>query len=215
MVDLNEDGIPDVSQINDHFKVLNATDGSGPIALETANPNNIIDRIESVEPDTYPDKGEDPKPEDVLFGMLTFRLRLQIAGDTTTVVVYFYEALPDEYKWYKYDPAEGWCIFAGANFSDDRRSLTFTIQDGGDGDADRLVNGIIVDPAGAGANQANGSIPSHGSAGISGSGGVCFVTATVDEPDFNGLSLSGTGFLLLWLVFFLLDLTYLRRSLKC
>lgn len=214
-VDLNQDGIPDVSQIDEQFKVLNTADGSGQIALETTNPNDIIEHIASIDPDAYPDEGGDAKPEDILFGLLSFRLRLQNAGDTTTVVVYFSEPLPDEYQWYKYDPVKGWYVFSDAAFSADRRSLTFNIQDGGDGDADGLVNGIIMDPAGAGTNQTGAVIiPGSGSSGISGSGGVCFVTTTVDVSGFDGLNLSGLQCLLLLFILFYMGKGVLCRSLR-
>ena len=152
-VDLDQNGIPDVSQINDQFKVLNTVDGSGQIALETTNPNDIIEFIESCSPDAYPEEGgETNKPAELPYGLLSFRLRVQNAGAAATVIVYFSDPLPDTYKWYKYDLVRGWYIDADAVFSADRRSLTFTLVDGGKGDADGLVNGIIVDPVGAGSD---------------------------------------------------------------
>jgi hypothetical protein len=179
--DLNADDIPDVSQINDQFKVLKTFNGTGQIALETTNSNDTIEYVESGDPDAYPEEGGESKPEDILLGLLSFRLRVQYTGDTTTVVVYFSEPVPEEYEWYKYDLVKGWYVFTDAAFSADRRSLTFTIQDGGTGDTDGFANGIIVDPAGAGADIADEiTVPKSGSSGISGSGGICFITATVD-----------------------------------
>ena len=55
--DLDQNGIPDVSQISDQFKALNTIDGSGQIAFETTNPNDIIEFVESCAPDAYPDEG--------------------------------------------------------------------------------------------------------------------------------------------------------------
>jgi len=96
--DLDQNSIPDVSQINDHFKVLNTVDGSGQIALETINPNEIIEFIESCSPDAYPEEGgESDKPKDIRYGLLSFRLRVQNAGATATVIAYFSEPLPDTY----------------------------------------------------------------------------------------------------------------------
>jgi hypothetical protein len=210
MADLNQDGIPDVSQINEHFKVLNSTDGSGPIALETANINDIIEYITSIGPDAYPDEAGETKPEDIPFGLLSFRLRPQNSGDTSTVIVYFSEPLTDEYLWYKYDHLRGWYIFPDATFGDNRRSLTFSIQDGGNGDADGLVNGIIVDPSGAGADPTEEiTVPQSGSSGISGSGGICFVAATDDLSDGAGLNSAGYWrFLLLFIPFCLAGAVY-------
>jgi hypothetical protein len=197
-VDLDLNGIPDVSQVDDRFKVLNTIDGSGPIALETTNPNDIIEVVESCTPDAYPDEGGASKPEDIQYGLLSFRLRVQNAGATATVVVYFSDPLPDTYAWYKYDPVKGWYIFTGAVFSADRRSLTFSLIDGGDGDADGLANGIIVDPVGAGSNGAGVVIvPTSGSAGIDGNGGICFISAAAEAFVIDAVETADGRWLLL------------------
>ena len=200
--DLDQNGIPDVSQINDHFKVLNTVDGSGQIALETTNSNDIIEFIESCSPDAYPEEGgESDKPQDIRYGLLSFRLRVQNAGDAATVIAYFSEPLPDTYKWYKYDLVKGWYIYTDAVFSADRRSLTFTLIDGGDGDSDGLANGIIVDPVGAGSAGAVAVVvPVSGSAGIGGSGGVCFIAAAADPLGIDVLKVTSGWWVLLLLV---------------
>ena len=190
--DLDQNGIPDVSQIGDQFKVLNTIDGSGQIALETTNPNDIIEFVESCAPDAYPDEGGASKPGDIRFGLLSFRLRLQNAGAVASAVVYFSDPLPDTYKWYKYDLVKGWHIYADAAFSVDRRSLSFTITDGGNGDIDGLANGIVVDPAGAGSDGTSAVVvPISGSAGIGGSGGVCFIAAAADVIGNDVLNILG------------------------
>ena len=198
-VDLDQNGIPDVSQINDQFKVLNTVDGSGQIALETTNPNDIIEFIESCTPDAYPEEGgESDKPKDIRYGLLSFRLRVQDAGAAATVIVYFSDPLPDTYKWYKYDLVKGWYIYTDTVFSADRQSLTFTLIDGGDGDADGLANGIIVDPVGAGSDGAGVVVvPTSGSAGISGSGGICFISAAADAFVIDAVEIAGGRWLLL------------------
>ncbi len=201
-VDLDQNGIPDVSQIDDQFKVLNTIDGSGPIALETTNPNDIIEFVESCTPDVYPDEGGiSNKPGDMRYGLLSFRLRVQNAGAAVTVIVYFSDPLPDTYKWYKYDLVKGWYIYTDAVFSADRRSLTFTLIDGGDGDSDGLANGVIMDPVGAGSDgSAVVVVPTSGSAGISGSGGVCFIAAAADALSVDALKVTGGSWLLLLFV---------------
>lgn len=203
-VDLDQNGIPDISQTDDQFKVLDTIDGSGPIALETTDANDIIEFVESCAPDAYPDEGgEANKPGDIRYGLLSFRLRVQNAGAAATVVVYFSDPLPDTYKWYKYDLVKGWYVYGGAAFSADRRSLTFTVIDGGDGDTDGLANGIIVDPVGAGSDGTSAvSVPVSGSAGIAGGGGVCFVSAVADASGIDGLKVAGGSWLLLLFVVF-------------
>jgi hypothetical protein len=198
LADLDQNGIPDVSQISDQFKALNTIDGSGQIAFETTNPNDIIVFVESCDPEAYPDEGGQSKPGDIRFGLLSFRLRIQNTGAAATVAVYFSAPLPDSYKWYKYDLVKGWHIYTDAVFSADRRSLTFTLTDGGDGDTDGLANGIIVDPAGAGSNVTGAvATPISGSAGIGGSGGVCFIAAAADTVGIEALKVAGGGWVLL------------------
>ncbi|MGD8676235.1 MAG: hypothetical protein PVG81_10565 [Desulfobacterales bacterium] len=201
LADLDQNGIPDVSQISDQFKALNTIDGSGQIAFETTNPNDIIVFVESCDPEAYPDEGGQSKPGDIRFGLLSFRLRIQNIGAAVTVAVYFSAPLPDSYKWYKYDLVKGWHIYTDAVFSADRRSLTFTLTDGGDGDTDGLANGIIVDPAGAGSNVTGAvATPISGSAGIGGSGGVCFIAAAADTVGIEALKVAGGGWVLLLFV---------------
>ena len=198
-VDLDQNGIPDVSQINDQFKVLNTVDGSGQIGLVTTNPNDIIEFIESRTPDAYPEEGgETNKPAELPYGLLSFRLRVQNTVAAATVIAYFSDPLPDTYKWYKYDLVRGWYVDTDVAFSADRRSLTFTLVDGGKGDADGMVNGIIVDPVGAGSDGTSAVfVPVSGSAGIDGSGGVCFIAAAADAFGFDALKVSGGSWLLL------------------
>jgi hypothetical protein len=202
LVDLDQNGIPDVSQISDLFKVLTTFDGSRWIALETTNPNDIIEFVESSAPDDYPEaSGDVGKPADLPYGLLSFRLRVQGEGAAATVIAYFSDPLPDTYKWYKYDLVRGWYIDGDAVFSADRRSLTFMLVDGGKGDADGMVNGIIVDPVGAGSDGSSTVfIPVSGSAGIDGSGGVCFIAATEDAFGNDELTVS-SGSRLIMLLF--------------
>jgi len=66
-----------------------------------------------------------------------------------------------------------------------------------------LANGIVVDPAGAGSDTtAAAVVPISGSAGIGGSGGVCFIAAAADAIGNDVLNiLGGRWSLLLFLVF--------------
>ena len=65
-----------------------------------------------------------------------------------------------------------------------------------------MANGIIVDPVGAGSDGTSAVvIPVSGSAGISGSGGVCFITAAEDAFGIDALKIAGAwGMMLLFIV---------------
>ena len=111
-------------------------------------------------------------------GLVNFKLAVPNQGDTATAVIYFSEALPEGLTWYKYTPAEGWHSYAEyAKIAVDGKSVTLELQDGGFGDADGAVNGMIVDPSGAGyVTVANTTTPSAvGSSDGAGGGGGCFI----------------------------------------
>ena len=95
------------------------------------------------------------------------------------------ESTPGGAKWIKYNQLNGWIDYSEyATFSADRKSVTFTVRDGGLGDADFVENKVIVDPAGAGVYLPTDQPDpkSGGGGGSSGGGGGCFI-ATVGNGE--------------------------------
>lgn len=179
-IDLNGDGQPDVDQISDQFKVLNAAAGSGPVAVEATNPNVVIEYIETLDPALFPEH-DGKKPQEMLFGLLSFRLRVQNAGDQEALTVFLSDPAPADHEWMKYDAVRGWHPYPDATFNSDRYAVILTIQDGDSGDSDGLVNAVIIDPAGVGGETVTDgtNVPSSGSAGVDGNGGWgCFISTT-------------------------------------
>ena len=176
-VDLNGDGIADVDQITDQYKVFNTAVAAGQMGVFVANPNVVIETVVAVDPDDYPDgKG---KPDDTLLGLVSMRLRLQNPADRVTITVYLSQPAPAGYQWFKYGPVKGWYIFPDAVFSPDRCSMDITLIDKGAGDTDGLANGLLVDPGGAGIiDDESGSAdkPKSGSSGINSGSSMCFIT---------------------------------------
>jgi hypothetical protein len=85
-------------------------------------------------------------------------------------------------RWLKYDFIDGVLDYAEhARFSSDGYSVTLEIKDGGYGDFDRTVNGIIIDPGGvstsstSGSSDATGGDNAEGYSTESSGGGGCFV----------------------------------------
>ena len=69
--------------------------------------------------------------------------------------MYFPAPLPRGSAWYEADLATGSLrASADARLSPDRRSVVFPVSDGGPGDADGTVNGIIVTASGPGLTAA-------------------------------------------------------------
>jgi hypothetical protein len=101
-----------------------------------------------------------------------------------------------EHKWFS-TSAGGWINFSGyAEFNAARDQVTLTLTDGGVGDDDGVVNGVILDPSGPGvASQAAlvgdvGDSPSSVPATASdwGGGGGCFITAAGCETGAKSTS---------------------------
>ena len=114
-------------------------------------------------------------------GAVSLRLTNGTAGSTATVTLTYPEALPAGTRYYKYgptadNPTDHWYAYPGAVISGN--TITLTLTDGGAGDSDLSVNGIIDDPGGP--------------ALISGGCGIADGVATVPAPSAN-LCSTGTA----------------------
>ena len=81
-----------------------------------------------------------------------------------TVTVYFPAALDPGAGWYKYDEAIQDYTDFSSNALVEGNTVTLFLADGGDGDQDGVVNGVIVDPSG----PANTSVTSRSGGGAAG-----------------------------------------------
>ena len=124
------------------------------------------------------------KPDMMTYGLLSFKLFLKNDSDRADVEVYFSEPISQETDWYKYDLKEGWTIMDGAIFSADRRSVTFTIVDGGFGDEDGVKNGIIIDPSGVGTKSHSQS----SAANSPNSSSSCYIDTLVFPKSINKIT---------------------------
>jgi hypothetical protein len=79
------------------------------------------------------------------FGLLDFTASGCILAQLT-ITIQFSQAVPDGARFYKCDA--GRCDAYPASIAGN--TITYTVTDGGSGDADGLVNGAIVDPSGPG-----------------------------------------------------------------
>lgn len=157
-VDLDGDGTDDV--ITDTYKFLQSEVAEAQIAIEATENVNSILTMASVDPaDALADETGDP-PTDMPYGLLDFSLDVT-PGATVQVTIYFSESV-SETEWYKYNSATGWEDYsANAVFSEMSNGCTqvvLTLEDGGDGDADGEVNGIITDPSGPGSVSTGSSV---------------------------------------------------------
>ncbi|MDH3557930.1 MAG: putative Ig domain-containing protein, partial [Deltaproteobacteria bacterium] len=173
-VDLNEDGIPDNDQPDVIKSILSAVGGNEPFGVSRISASiDAIEALEPINPATILDKTN--RPETFLFGLASYRLRLNQIGATVLVRVYYSEDISGANQYYLYDTVSGWQDYtAHTTFNQDGRSVTVELKDGGHGDSDGVANGIIVDPGGV-AGAASGGLDS-------GAGSGCFIaTAALDS----------------------------------
>ena len=142
-LDLDGNGIPDREQTN--IRVV--SDGNGLYIGFIIPEDIVLEYLEWVDAATVPDTTN--RPDAFPLGLVRFRLLTALPGETVSLSIYCSQPIPEGAVWYKHDPAVGWYDYsAHAVISEDRLSLTLSCQDGGFGDLDGLVNGIIEDPSG-------------------------------------------------------------------
>ncbi|MBW1838178.1 MAG: hypothetical protein JRI99_14835 [Deltaproteobacteria bacterium] len=184
-IDFNLDGIPDNYQ-PDTIKCIEAIDGSSYIGVEKISHTiSEIEALDVIDPKTISDT--DNRPEDLIFGLFSYRLRVNQPGDTARLRIYFSGGIFSSDIFYKYDTINSWYDYSEhTTFNDDGQSVTLSLTDGGYGDADRLANGIIVDPGGiASEGSSYTDTDSSVSDGGSGGGGGCFIATAAFGSKFE------------------------------
>lgn len=177
ILDLNGDGIIDINQpLDENCKCLNTVFGGGQVNLEGKDVDNVdsIDLVMALDPSSIPDL--ENMPDSMPFGVVSYKLTVVDPDQPVKVTLYSTVAIPNDAAIYKYDPAVGWHAYPHAVIyrpANDYHYVEITLWDGGDGDADGLKNGFIVDPIGAGVVN---TAPATGSTG-SGGGGGCFIAS--------------------------------------
>jgi hypothetical protein len=186
--DLDGDGTPDIDQ--DDIKCVNVAEGNGQIGVSIKD-SFTVQSIAAIESENPADLGEESdtggKPDSLPFGLLNFKLIVDVPGDEAVVTIYLSDPAPVDAVWYKYDPVNKiWQDYSEyTEFSADRKSIYLTLIDGGFGDADGIENGVIIDPLGLGVS----AVPSPISAGGGSSGGCFITTANPDFPESNPLDI--------------------------
>jgi hypothetical protein len=139
-------------------------EGDKAIGLSAGDTHTVVEYLEAIDP--YDIDEQTNRPHRIPFGLVSFRLKETSQDGTGRAIVHLSKAAPEGSKWYTYDAIRGWYDYSEyATFSGDRRSVTLEFKDGGYGDADRIVNGYILDPGGIGMAAESGG----------GGGGGCFL----------------------------------------
>ncbi|MBW1804149.1 MAG: hypothetical protein JRJ85_25875, partial [Deltaproteobacteria bacterium] len=129
--------------------VVTTTSSAGKIiGIKAEDGGNIIN-FSTVDPDTIED--DENRPIDLIYGLIDMRIRVHTFGGSATVTVYLPDPAPFGYTWCKYSSNRGWADCRDYTvFNDNRTQVTIHLVDGGQGDADGVANGIIIDPSGLG-----------------------------------------------------------------
>ena len=147
------------------------------MGLKSDNDSGLVS-LHPVDPESDEISDRNGMPENMIYGLIDFKIKVDTPGSSTTVTIFLPESAPEGFKWYKYSRTQGWYDFsANVSFNTERNQLRFTLVDGGTGDDDGQQNGIIADPSGLGLAPANSASTNSGSGG-GGSGG-CFIDALV------------------------------------
>ena len=175
--DVNENGIVDI--IENNLMTINTVEGQTTVGVETLSDTATLVSIKSISSDSIADQSVD-----VGFGLIGFKLFLQEGVSTASVEIHFSQQVPTDAKLYKHSIEHGWQEYENAVFAADGKSVTLVLEDGGQGDEDGVVNGVIVDPSGIvyedsseeTAPDDSASLSTADSSGGAGGGG-CFISA--------------------------------------
>jgi len=144
--DLDKDGVYDNQQAA--IKSLTSIVGDVQIGMKSESPDQYTVAMAcSIDPVSIEET--ENRPAQLPFGLLAFKLRVDSPGDIAIVSAHYSSPLPEKALWYTYNDQSGWQSFM-PQLSADRSIVTLILKDGGDGDADGVANGIIVDPSGPG-----------------------------------------------------------------
>ena len=127
-VDSNSDGIPDNDQ-PEIIKCVQTEDGSSYIGVEKIS--SSIDEIEAmgvIDPETIADTAN--RPVDLIFGLFSYRLRVNQPGSIATLKIYFSgEVFPSD-TFFKYDTINGWYDYSEhSTINDEDQSITIELKD--------------------------------------------------------------------------------------
>jgi hypothetical protein len=186
--DLNNDGIADNEQ-PDTIKVVKSASGNATLGIVKLSNATDIELLNASDDTLIADKTN--KPTRMNMGLMGFRVVTQNPGDTVMIGIYLSSPAPAGAGWYKYDSVYGWQDYSShAAFSQDRKMITVQLTDGGEGDADGIANGVIVDPAGVGEMTAavDTTATTGDTSSSSGGGKGCFITTTDDVSGGYGMA---------------------------
>ncbi len=186
--DLNGDDEADHGQ--DLLKTVKSFDGKTSFGLIKIDRVLDIELLEAMDSRTVEDRNG--KPGFMPSGLIGFRILTEQPGDSVLLGICLADAAPENAGWFKYDTVLGWQDYSSlVTFSEDRKSLVIELEDGGAGDADGCMNGVIVDPAGLGIEDNESDDPAEPAAASDGGGSGCFIDSAEGGIVDRGFAMIG------------------------
>ena len=195
-VDVDENGIPDC--LEDNLMSINTIEGQTIVGVEPISDGVTLVSIKALPSDSLPDQSVK-----MGFGLIGFKLYLQDGVTTATVRLHFSKRVPKDAKLYKYHSDTGWNRYDNAAFAPNRKSVTLILEDGGMGDEDGTVNGVIVDPTGiayADSVTSEGASLSTGETSANSAATSCFISVGIHSLGIPAPTTVGFGTLMMVLL---------------
>jgi len=149
-IDIDQDGTSDNQQPS--IKSLTSVVGNIHVGIKSESPGNYtVNTAKTIDP-SQDIANNVNRPALLPFGMIAFKVNVDVPGSSAKISVHYSDPLPENARWYTYDHLNGWDSYI-PQLSNDRKIVTLYLTDGGDGDADGVKNGIIIDPAGPGISE--------------------------------------------------------------
>ena len=154
--DNNNNGMPDDQEVNDsgnHSRSIRTVIGNIVVVVETSAD---ITSLQSLDHRSVTNPAG--RPDRMPWGLIRFRIDIADPGDTVPVTISFIDAAQEKGIFYSYSPEKGFGDYSEyiVALAPDKESLIIEIQDGGFGDLDGAVNGVIVGSFGIGQNAGGG-----------------------------------------------------------
>jgi hypothetical protein len=170
-VDLDGDGTPDALQ--NGLLCVNTSDTLNPyVAVKQVSDDTLVVALRAL---TLGGLGLASTQPQHMTGLISFKLYLEPGVTTAGITVLFSEPAPENAEWYKFDSDAGWQAYPNVTFSEDRKSMTIVLEDGGAGDQDGVTNGVIVDPSGLGYER----LLSNGTYSTNTDQTACYISTTM------------------------------------
>jgi hypothetical protein len=148
--DMDANGVVDDAE-PDRIKCLQAEDGSAQIGVGVLASGPVAHAARWEAFDAL--AAEDLMPDEMPFGLVSFKIAVDHPGDTAEVFVYFSKSFPENVQWYHNNPMKAeWIISSetSVHFDEDGHWVAVQLTDGGLGDLDGVANGVILGRGGPG-----------------------------------------------------------------